>query len=266
VTSEALLQRQSHTIAGDVGKRVITLTLNRANKKNAMTRAMWVALKVAIDEAQDGAKAPGSRVLVLRAQGNSFCAGADIAELMANVNDADWLTSNHADVQAALSALYQCPLPTIAVINGDCVGGGLGLAAACDFRLASHSARFALTPAKLGLSYSVADTRRITALVGVARARELLFTGAPWSAAQALTFGLLHQLHAPNTLENAIDTLVAGLAACSGNAISAIKTTLLALENGQHAEDVASQERFNAAFSSPDFLQGARAFLEKRVP
>jgi enoyl-CoA hydratase/carnithine racemase len=242
--------------------QIATILLNRPAKKNALTRAMWVELRALIARAQFDQ----ARVLMLRTEGDCFCAGADIAELKTHIADVDWLQANHHDVQAATQALRSCPIPSIAVIDGACVGGGLGLAAACDFRYASSHATFALTPAKLGLNYSLADTRRLVSLIGQARARELLFCAQSWSAEQALAFGFLHCSDATELLENAVAERSDALLRCSPQAIRALKQTLLAIEEGQLQEDDHSRARFEAAFTSADFAEGAQAFLQKRAP
>jgi enoyl-CoA hydratase len=242
--------------------RCATVTLNRADKKNAMTRSMWSLLATFIQRAI----AERARVLIIRANGSAFCAGADIQELQANIKDQAWLRANHDQLQSAIDQLYRAPMASIAVIEGVCLGGGVGIASACDFRLATHQSSFALTPAKLGLSYSLADTLRLTRLVGSARVRDLLMGGSTWSAAQAITFGFLHELHAPNTLEDALQKRVQSILTGSADAHQRIKQTLLAIEDGQFIENDASRARFCSAFDSADFNEGASAFLEKRPP
>jgi enoyl-CoA hydratase len=240
-----------------------SLTLERPEKKNALIRADWRALPELLAQITQNSAV---RVLLLRGSGRTFSAGADIAELQANMRDGEWLQGNHADVQQAQQALYRFTLPSVAVLQGAVFGGGLGLALACDFRLAQNDASFALTPAKLGLQYSLADTRRLCDVVGPARARELLFCAEPWSAYQALTFGLLHEVHAPNTLQARVASLCEQLAKNSPSAIAAIKQTLLDIADGQGSETPESRARFAAAFQSADFAEGARAFLDKRTP
>jgi enoyl-CoA hydratase len=243
-----------------VENRCAQITLDRADKKNAMTRDMWNLLANYLDRASRD----GARLLIIRANGQAFCAGADVSELQMHIHDQSWMRSNHADLQLAIDKLYRAPMPTIAVIEGVCLGGGMGIASACDFRFATHHASFALTPAKLGLSYSLSDTLRLTRLVGGARARELLIGAITWNATQALTFGFLHELHASNTLEDALQKRVQAILLGSADAQSRMKQTLLAIEDGQCAENDLSRARFQEAFETPDFNEGASAFLEKR--
>ena len=244
----------------DIADGVATLTLNRADKKNALTKQMWQQLPGLLQRSENAA-----RVLILRGAGNTFSAGADIAELHANIQDLTWMRANHADVQNAALALHGLTIPSIALMQGAVYGGGLGLACACDFRFAQNDCQFALTPAKLGLSYSLSDTARIVDLVGIARTKELLLSALPWPAYQALTYGLVHEVHAPNTLLPAVSALCGKLLSNSSSAMLAIKATLAEIAAGQRHETELSRGRFDAGFAGADFAEGAAAFLEKRA-
>jgi len=244
----------------DIADGVATLTLNRADKKNALTKQMWQQLLGLLHQSENAA-----RVLILRGAGNTFSAGADIAELHANIQDLTWMRANHADVQNAALALHRLTIPSIALMQGAVYGGGLGLACACDFRFAQNDCQFALTPAKLGLSYSLSDTARIVDLVGIARTKELLLSALPWPAYQALTYGLVHEVHAPNTLLPAVSALCGKLLANSSSAMLAIKATLAEIATGQRHETELSRGRFDAGFAGSDFAEGATAFLKKRA-
>ena len=147
---------------------VARLLIDRAAKRNAFDQAMWAALPGLVAEA---VASPAARVMVLQAADEgAFCAGADIAELMANKDDAAWRAANHAAIGKAQSMLARAAKPTIAFIDGDCVGGGCGLAMACDIRVATPRARFGITPAKLGLVYPLHDTKLLVDLVGPGQA------------------------------------------------------------------------------------------------
>lgn len=244
----------------EITEGVATLTLNCPAKKNAINKSMWQQLPNLLKQAETQA-----HVLILRGAGNTFCAGADIAELQAHITDLIWMRENHLHVQNAGRALQNLSIPTIALLQGAVYGGGLGLACACDFRYAQNDCQFALTPAKLGLSYSLTDTARIVDLVGAARTKELLLTAKPWPAYQALTYGLVHEVHAPNTLLPAVKALYETLLANASSAMAAIKATLIDIATGQRSESAESCARFDAGFTGADFAEGAAAFLEKRV-
>mgnify|MGYP006435140459 CR=1 FL=1 len=145
------------------------ILLDRAQKKNAMTVAMWRRLaELAREAAADG----DLRVLLLESADPSiFCAGADLAEFEAMIADSDLRADSHDAMLDAMSAVADAPCPTLAVIGGDCMGAGVALAAACDLRIAGPQARFATTPAKLGLVYPDSDIARIARLIGPAAGR-----------------------------------------------------------------------------------------------
>lgn len=246
----------------EVQARVARLRLARVEKRNALTLAMWSR----VGELAAAAVAQGARILLLEGAPGAFSAGADIEELAQQLHEPAALRAGNAVVQATQLSLERLPIPTIAAIDGPCVGGGLGLALACDLRIASARSRFAITPARLGLTYSVADTRRLVQAVGVPCAREMLYTGRPLDAAQALARGLVSQVVADDALAAAVQELVTELLANSGSACAAIKRTIAHVA-GDPATDLATaQALFDAAFASADFAEGAAAFLARRPP
>lgn len=239
---------------------IARLTLNAPKRRNAMNQAMWAALpdlcaRIAADRA--------IRVLVLAGAGTeAFCAGADIAEFARVYADAATARHYNAQVRAAQAALAALPQPVIAVIRGACFGGGVGLALHCDLRLAARSARFAVTPARLGLAYSPDDTAALIAAVGPARAREMLLTGRAITAEAALSSGLVHQLAAAEALDALVAETAEGLAALAPGALAAIKTIVAGLGTGADRSDL--QAVFDSRFATAEFREGATAFLEKR--
>ena len=170
---------------------VVSLILNRAERANAFTEEMWEGLPALVEQAGAMA-ADGARVLVVRsAAERAFSAGADLEEYRAHADDAEWGLGNHDRVTRALDAVRDSALPTVAVIAGACVGGGAGLAVACDLRVCSDDSVFAITPARLGLVYPYADTLALVQLIGPAAARRMLLTGARFDAEWALRVGLV---------------------------------------------------------------------------
>ncbi|MEO7465510.1 MAG: enoyl-CoA hydratase/isomerase family protein, partial [Sphingobium limneticum] len=182
---------------------VARLLIDRPDRRNAMTQTMWEQLPRLVGQAMAD---DAVRVLILAsATPGLFCAGADINEFAACSGQEDWRVANQAAIRASQYALAHAQKPVIAAIDGDCVGGGCGLAIACDLRIASPTARLGITPAKLGIVYSLFDTKLLVDLVGPARAKRILFTGALHSADDALAIGLIEQI-APDPL-TAADTL-----------------------------------------------------------
>lgn len=248
---------------------VATLAIRRPEKKNAFVTAMWAALGDhcrALAQAAT-ARAPGSaRVLVLQGEPGAFCAGADIEEMSALVADPAALAESNRIVLESQLALQQLPLPTIALIDGPCFGGGLGLAVACDFRLASSRASFAVTPSRLGLLYSIEDTRRLVRLLGDHRARRLLLRGERLDASTALAWGLLDELTEPEWLAATAERWVGEFARASRTSMAGIKATLALLSHSGGATEAAVRAAFDAAFIGADFAEGAAAFLARREP
>lgn len=245
------------TVAG----HIVTVRLARPDKCNALTQAMWRELGLALDAV------PGSaRVLMLVAEGEHFSVGSDVSEVSVHVKDRAWLRDNHDLVQRTEHKLFALPIPTVAVIRGRCIGSAIGLISACDFRLAASNSQYALAPATLGLSYSLAATRRMVSLIGPARCREMLFCGREVNAQTALNWGLVNELHGREQLEFRAGDLATELAATSRSALTAAKHTLLAIHAGQDQENDESRSRALAAFDSPDFGEAMAALIGKRAP
>jgi len=240
-----------------------TITLNRPAKRNAMTLDMWRRVPVLVEQAL---ARDTTRLLLLRGSGGSFCAGADIAEFPAAYASAEAAIANQRSIQAAMAAVEQCPLPTLAAIEGPCYGGGCGLSLACDLRFAADSATFAITPAKLGLVYGIDDTRRLAAAVGPSRAKDILFTGRTMTAAEAMQMGLVNAVHPAGELDQAIARLAANLASVSLHSARATKKILARLADGCNHDDDESRAMFAGAFEGPDFREGFAAFMERRPP
>lgn len=243
---------------------VARLRLNRPGKRNALTASMWSAVGERVAEAIDH----GARVLVLDGLGDHFSAGADIAELRAQVAEPQKLLDNAQRVQKLQQTLETLPIPTLALIRGHCVGGGVGLALCCDLRVATADAQFALTPIKLGLHYSLADTRRLASVVGLARAREILMTARSVDAREAESWHLVHRVCTDaDALEQAAAEIIDRWLSASPEALAATKRVLSHLAENQNADNVTELENlFLAAFEGADFAEGAQAFLEKRSP
>lgn len=236
---------------------VARLLLDRAEKRNALTQAMWEAIPPLV---ADAVADPAVRVIVLgSAVPGVFAAGADIGELGANAHDPAWRAANREAIRAAQLAVTRADKPTIAEIDGDCVGGGCGLALACDIRVASPRARLGITPARLGLAYPLHDVKLLVDLVGPGQAKRILYTGALFGAEEALRIGLV-DLIADSAAE------LAGLVA-AGSLYShrANKHSIRRVLDGQADDDAASIAAFEAAFDGADFAEGFAAFRERRA-
>ncbi|MCG2841874.1 enoyl-CoA hydratase-related protein [Sandaracinobacter sp. RS1-74] len=242
---------------GAVGR----LLIDRASKRNAFTQAMWEELPVALDRLL--ADSAVRVILMASAGGGAFSAGADIAEFAAGARDPAWRARNQTAIAEAQRRLARAGKPVIAAIEGDCVGGGCGLAIACDLRVAGPEARFGITPAKLGLVYSLHDTKLLVDLVGPSQAKRILFTAQLLPAAEALRIGLADVL-ADDPLAEA-EALAEAIAGVSSHSVRESKLMVRRILDGQVEDDAETEALFGDAFAGADFAEGVDAFLNRRA-
>lgn len=242
---------------------VAELVLDRPEKRNAITEAMWLAIPGLLGEAEAD---PALRVLIVRGAGGSFAAGADIAEFEEVYATRERAARYSAAVAAALDGLAAFPLPTIAKISGPCVGGGCGLALACDLRFAMEGARFGITPSRLGLVYPLNDTRRLIDAVGPSNARDILFTGRLFGAREAHEMGLVDRVWSEEEFDAELDIWLALIRAASPHSTRVTKTIIRMILSGVDNDTDETKRMFLDAFQGRDFQEGYRAFLDKRAP
>lgn len=237
---------------------VARLMISRPDKRNAFSQAMWDQFPGLLETAVNDANV---RVIILQsATPGMFCAGADIAELLAHKDDAGWRAANQAAINRVQYDLARVPKPVVAFIDGPCVGGGCGLALACDIRVATPRARFGITPAKLGLVYPLHDTKLLVDLVGPGQAKRLLYTGEIVDAAEAVRIGLIERI------ADGVDDLVEIIAANSPFSCRETKACVRRIVDGQTDDDAATLAIFADAFTRADFAEGTAAFMAKRKP
>lgn len=242
----------SHRIADGIA----TLTLDSPATRNALPLAGWKALARSV--AEIAAAAP--RAVVLGAAGaGMFCSGSDLREIAMLADDAALRAPFRAAMRAALAPLAHLPMPVIAAIDGDCFGAGVALALAADVRVAGPRAVFAITPAKLGITYPQEDIARLVALVGPGQAARLLCGATRIDAAEAARIGLV-ELVADDAMAEAEATARA-MAALSPASLAALKR---AVAHAPLGHDPALDEAFDAAFAGSDFREGLLAFRERR--
>ncbi|NKC29599.1 enoyl-CoA hydratase/isomerase family protein [Falsiroseomonas selenitidurans] len=242
---------------------IATLLIDSPARRNAMRRDMWQALPDLVAEAEAD---PAIALLCLVGEGAHFCGGADISEFASGYATPQAAAESNAQIRAAVEALAGCTKPTLALIRGACVGGGVALALACDLRLASDTARFAVTPVKLGLIYSQADTQRLMQAVGAGRAKEMLFSARQVPAAEALAIGLVDRLWPETDFDAAIAAYAEGLAATSRPALRGVKAMVAGIAAGAPPDAPDLAALFEAPFQGEDFAEGSAAFLARRPP
>lgn len=245
--------------AGGIGR----LVLNHPARHNALSLEMWQQIPRHL---ADAAADPAIAVLLVEGAGDSFAAGADISEFETAYATRDSTALYATAIAAAMDGLADLVKPTIAVIRGACVGGGMGLAVACDLRFAAEDARLGITPAKLGLVYPLGDTKRLVQLVGPAHAKDLLFTGRLLGAGEGLAMGLVNRVLPPAELETAVLEYAGTITQASLYTAQGTKRMITRVLNGQVQDDEATLAEFLDAVEGEDFREGRDAFREKRRP
>ncbi|MGZ8285988.1 MAG: enoyl-CoA hydratase/isomerase family protein [Allosphingosinicella sp.] len=236
---------------------VARLRLNRPEARNAIPVAGWAELGKACAEAAAG----GARLLVLAGGREAFCAGADLTDFPALTEDEAAAAAFREAMRAGLDALRDLPIATIAAIEGPCYGAGVALAMACDIRVAGAAARFAITPAKFGISYPQEDVARLVALVGPGQASRLLLGAGTVDAAEAARIGLV-ELAAADA-GPAVQVLAKAILANSGDSIAALKRAIRLASEGA-ARDQGQDRSFDALFGSADFRERLAALRPPR--
>lgn len=240
---------------------VARVTIDRPARKNAMTQAMWRELAALFDTISADESV---RVAIIAGGGGDFCAGADIGEFDTVRAEAESARTYEAYNSAAWAAIRRSPFPTIAQIGGVCFGGGFGIAAACDIRIAADDARFAIPAARLGLAYPVDAVPDIVQAVGPQMARYMAFSAGRLDAASALAAGFLLEVVAEDALAPRVDELARTIAANAPLSIRASKASIRAALSGDAADALVASRLGDATFDSADYAEGRAAFREKR--
>jgi len=210
---------------------------------------------------------PEVKVVVVRGAGQkSFASGADISEFQRERGDAASARNYNERVAAAEQAIERLSKPTIAMVHGYCIGGGAGLALACDIRFADSRARFAITPAKLGLVYSLESSKRMVDLVGPARAKWVLMSGIQIQADRAFQLGLFDEVTEPDDLEEFTYDFAGTVASRAQFSVRSGKEIVRRITSGQVSDDEETTHLRNSSFDTDDYAEGVRAFLAKRPP
>ncbi|MDD9876382.1 MAG: enoyl-CoA hydratase [Magnetovibrio sp.] len=252
-------------ILAEVADGVGRFTINNAAKRNCMSLAMWARMG---DVFEAWADDPAVRVIVVRGAGDAcFCAGNDISEFKTLRADAAGVARYHEITQRAYKALRDIATPTIARVAGFCIGGGLELAQLCDLQIAAEDATFGVTPAKLGLGYKLDDVMLLTGNVPAKVAKEILFTGRRFPAADALRWGLVNRVVAAGELDATVDAYAVEIAANAPLSVKAAKLTVHEAVKAAAEQDRELCQRLVAACDeSEDYIEGQKAFAEKRPP
>ena len=242
-----------------------TIVFSNPAKYNAMTLRMWQEFPQRLAELD---RDPDIRVIVLEGDGEkAFVSGSDISEFASKRADPQSQALYNAAVDTACAAPLQCAKPVLARIRGVCMGGGLGLAAACDVRMCSDNARFQIPAARLGIGYPFAAIRRLMSIIGAQNACDVLFSARRFSADEACRMGFVARMVDAARFDDETAQWVAAVAENAPLTLHAIKRCVIELQKEPAERDQASmQSVIDACFASADFREGARAFGEKRKP
>jgi Enoyl-CoA hydratase/carnithine racemase len=242
-----------------------TVVVSNPGKYNAMTVQMWRDLPQRIAELDAD---PAIHAIVLAGDGEkAFISGADISQFEAERTDPAAQQRYNEAVDAAYLAPVKAGKPVIAQIRGVCMGGGLGLAAACDIRVCADDARLRMPAARLGIGYKQPGVRRFVALIGVENTYDIFFSARIFGAQEALRMGFVSRVVPAGKLEEAVRSLAETIAENAPLTARAVKLTMNAYLGGAgEANAAAAQAAIDACAQSEDYREGVRAFAEKRKP
>ena len=241
------------------------MVFNNPARHNAVSVEMWQAVPEILEAF---GKDDDIRVVVLAgAGGKAFVSGADISEFGEKRGSREAVLEYNRIADRAHHAIVECKKPTIAMIQGYCIGGGLAISLCCDLRIASENSRFGVPAAKLGLGYAYPGIKRLADVVGPSFAKEIFFTARQFDAAEALQMGLINRVRPTDELEAYVTNYAAMIGGNAPLTVGAVKLCV-----GEYAKDPETrdlkvcQEAVDRCFASADYIEGRTAFMEKRKP
>ena len=241
------------------------ITFNNPAKHNAVSLDMWVRFAELLDEYEADASL---RVLVISgAGGKAFVSGADISKFESERATKEAVAQYGATSAKSYDKLLNFAKPTIAKINGYCIGGGMNLAVASDLRFCEEGSRFAIPAAKLGLGYGYYGVARLSRLVGISRAMEMFYTARQYPAQEAYEMGLINKVVPADELDAVVADTTRRICENAPLTIAAIKASAIEIGKAPNQPDHAKLDAMvQACFESEDYIEGRRAFMEKRKP
>ncbi|MFA7438075.1 enoyl-CoA hydratase [Castellaniella sp.] len=244
---------------------ILRITLSNPARHNAMSSAMWRQLQVLVQAASQNDQL---RVLAISGAGEkAFCSGADISEFAGQEDEQRWMAAFNQAIFDAQQALIECPHPSVALIRGICMGGGMGLALACDLRYCAAESRFRMPAGRMGLGYDHRGLARFVDVLGLARASELFFTSQLVDGERAEQVGLVQGVFPDARFLSSAEDLLAAIATSAPLTLRAAKLGLRrALGQPGGPTEAQAHEAMARCFLSKDYQEGQRAFREKRAP
>ncbi len=256
-TTDKMLSRKE----GGIGY----LIFNNPGRHNAVSLEMWEAASSILD---DFAKDNSIRVAVLTgAGGKAFVSGADISKFESERSNKEAIDRYGEVVDRANTAVYEFPKPTIAMIRGYCIGGGLGLALCCDLRICSENSKFAVPAAKLGLGYGFKGIKKLVDVVGPSFAKEIFYTARQFTADEARTMGLVNRVVPADELETYVKSYADTIGGNAPLTVNSVKYIVgETVKPGSERDLGRCDDLVAKCFASKDYTEGRQAFLEKRKP
>jgi enoyl-CoA hydratase/carnithine racemase len=258
---EIKMSADTPNVTSEIHDGIAVVSLHRPEKRNALNLHMWRMLAATFDELEGRSDV---RVVILHGAGGHFCAGADISEFDEVRADAQSAKEYDRITEKATLAISQWRGPTIAAITGYAIGGGCGLALACDFRVADKTAKIGITAARLGIVYGLLDIKLLYRQVGLAGAKRILFAGEHLSAEEAVRVGLVDFPLTEDSLANAMQ-FAEKLVASAPLTVAGSKHMLDTIAEGtSEAKRIELEQLIARAYHSQDYREGRAAFAQKR--
>lgn len=241
------------------------ITFNNPAKRNAMSYDMWLGVDIALNEFLAN---PAIRVIALKGAGDkAFVSGADISEFKEKRANPEMVAEYNKVTGAIANKLLTSVKPTIAMIRGFCMGGGLGTALLCDLRICSEESRFGVPAGKLGVGYKYSALKRLVDIVGPSNTAEIFYTARQFDAQEAKDMGLVNRVLPADKLEEYVNNYVKTIGGNAPLTLKAVKVCLGEIARDDHKRDIALCDRVvDECFASKDYTEGRTAFMEKRKP
>jgi enoyl-CoA hydratase len=255
--TDKILTEQS----GDIAR----IVFNQPEKRNAVSLEMWEAVEAAVTRFEAD---PSVRILILSgAGGKAFVSGADVSKFESERASEEAVAHYNATTKRVYDMIEAFPKPTIAQIDGFCIGGGVALALSCDLRICGQGAQFAIPAAKLGLGYGYPGIKRLVDVVGPSFAKEIFFTARRFDAEEARIMGLVNRVVPDDKVAESAEETARMIAENAPMTVASVKYIVGQTVAHESERDLAECDaRVKACFDSKDYIEGRRAFLEKRKP
>jgi enoyl-CoA hydratase/carnithine racemase len=244
---------------------ILRITFNQPEKRNAVSLEMWEAVEAALSKYASDASV---RVLIMSGTGGkAFVSGADISKFESERSSAEAVEHYNATTKKVYDMVEAFPKPTIAQIDGFCIGGGVALSVCCDIRICGESSAFAIPAARLGLGYGFRGINRLANLVGPAFAKEIFFTARRYNAEEVLRIGLVNHVVEDGKVVTMAEEMALQIIENAPMTVDAVKFIANQTRMDESQRDLeACDAMVQACFSSADYIEGRRAFMEKRKP